>query len=113
MTGVRVIDLTSYLAGPYGCALLGDLGADVIKVEPPAGDMMRSYPTTLLGEQAAHILALTRTSADSSSILSIQRVTLCFAASPLTPMYSFTTFVLAWHPASESIMKLYVPSIRG
>jgi crotonobetainyl-CoA:carnitine CoA-transferase CaiB-like acyl-CoA transferase len=55
LTGVRVIDLTSYLAGPYGCALLGDLGADVIKVEPPAGDMMRSYPTTLVGDSRAYI----------------------------------------------------------
>lgn len=55
LAGIRVLDLTSYLAGPYGCALLGDMGADVIKVEPPGGEMMRRYPSTLPGESRAHL----------------------------------------------------------
>ena len=55
LSGTRVLDLTSYLAGPYGCALLGDLGADVIKIEPPGGEMMRNYPTTLKGHSRACI----------------------------------------------------------
>ena len=38
---MRVVDLGSYLAGPLGPMLLADLGADVIKVEPPTGDAMR------------------------------------------------------------------------
>ncbi|GAB3572738.1 CoA transferase [Amycolatopsis endophytica] len=41
LDGVRVVDLTHALAGPYTCMLLADLGADVLKVEPPAGDMAR------------------------------------------------------------------------
>jgi len=55
LEGLRVLDLTSYVAGPYGCALLGDMGADVIKVEAPNGDMMRHYPSTLPGESRAFL----------------------------------------------------------
>jgi len=53
--GVKVLDLTTYLAGPYASALLGDLGADIIKIEPPGGDMMRHYPSTLPGESRAFL----------------------------------------------------------
>ncbi|MEJ8280045.1 CaiB/BaiF CoA transferase family protein [Pseudonocardia spirodelae] len=39
--GLRVVDLASVVMGPYACQILGDLGAEVVKVEPPAGDMTR------------------------------------------------------------------------
>jgi crotonobetainyl-CoA:carnitine CoA-transferase CaiB-like acyl-CoA transferase len=42
--------LCSYLAGPYGCTLLADLGASVIKIESPQGDMLRQFPSSLAGE---------------------------------------------------------------
>ncbi|MEO6102282.1 MAG: CoA transferase, partial [Pseudoxanthomonas sp.] len=38
LSGLRVLDLSAYIAGPYGCTLLADQGADVLKVEPPGGD---------------------------------------------------------------------------
>jgi len=44
LTDLTIIDCTQALAGPFGTAILADLGADVIKVEPPAGDMSRGTP---------------------------------------------------------------------
>ena len=44
LSDLRILDLTQALAGPFGTALLGDLGADVIKIEPPRGDMTRMMP---------------------------------------------------------------------
>ena len=55
LSGVTVLDLSGYVAGPYGCALLGDQGALVIKVEPPEGDNLRNYPSTLPGESRAFL----------------------------------------------------------
>jgi crotonobetainyl-CoA:carnitine CoA-transferase CaiB-like acyl-CoA transferase len=50
LDGITVLDLCSYLAGPYGCTLLADLGARVIKIEAPQGDMLRQFPSSLAGE---------------------------------------------------------------
>jgi len=55
LSGVRVLDLSAYIAGPYGCTLLADQGADVIKVEPPDGDNLRHYPSTLAAESRAFL----------------------------------------------------------
>lgn len=55
LAGIKVLDLSAYIAGPYGCTLLADQGADVIKVEPPSGDNLRHYPSTLAGESRAFV----------------------------------------------------------
>jgi crotonobetainyl-CoA:carnitine CoA-transferase CaiB-like acyl-CoA transferase len=55
LRGVTVLDLSGYLAGPYGCTLLADLGAHVIKIEPPEGDNLRNYPSTLPDESRAFL----------------------------------------------------------
>ncbi|WP_254924395.1 CaiB/BaiF CoA transferase family protein [Bordetella genomosp. 4] len=55
LSGFKVLDLSAYIAGPYGCNLLADMGAEIIKVEPPEGDNLRKYPSTLLGESRAFL----------------------------------------------------------
>ncbi len=55
LAGITVLDLSAFIAGPYGCTLLGDLGAAVIKIEPPAGDTVRQYPSTLPNESRAYL----------------------------------------------------------
>jgi crotonobetainyl-CoA:carnitine CoA-transferase CaiB-like acyl-CoA transferase len=57
MEGIRVVDMSRVLAGPYCGALLGDMGADVIKVEEiKGGDEIRSWPPIENGESAAFIV---------------------------------------------------------
>lgn len=55
LSGVRVIDMSAYIAGPYGCSLLADQGAEIIKIEPPTGDNLRKYPSTLSTESRAFL----------------------------------------------------------
>ncbi|MBL7550276.1 CoA transferase [Frankia sp. AgB1.9] len=48
LAGIRVVDLSSYLAGPLIGEILADWGADVVKVEPPDGDPFRVFPMSVL-----------------------------------------------------------------
>ena len=61
LRGVRVVELTHVAAGPFAGMLLADLGADVVKLEPPTGDQMRSWPPIAedaeTGEQFSHNFA--------------------------------------------------------
>jgi glutaryl-CoA transferase len=61
LDGIRVIELTEALAGPYCAMLLGDFGADVIKVERPGtGDQSRGWGPPFVGGESAYFLAANR-----------------------------------------------------
>ena len=61
LTGTRVLDLTQALAGPYCTMLLGDLGADVLKVERPGkGDQSRGWGPPYLKGESAYFLSVNR-----------------------------------------------------
>ena len=60
LAGVRVLDLTRVLAGPFCSMILGDMGAEVIKIEEPSkGDDTRSWPP-FLGGEATYFLSVNR-----------------------------------------------------
>ena len=61
LTGVRVLDLSQFLAGPYGSMLLGDLGAEVLKIEMPGkGDGSREMPPHFVQGQSGYFLSMNR-----------------------------------------------------
>ena len=61
LTGLTVIDQTQALAGPYCSMILGDLGANVIKIERPGlGDQSRTWGPPFLGQESAYYLAVNR-----------------------------------------------------
>lgn len=60
LTGVRVLDLTTALSGPFATQTLADLGADVIKVERPTGDDSRNWGPPFVGDAASYFLSVNR-----------------------------------------------------
>ena len=54
LAGIRIADFSSNIAGPYGAMILAQLGADVIKVEPPQGDDARAWPPIVDGMSLSH-----------------------------------------------------------
>lgn len=60
LDGVTVLDLTQFLAGPYCTQILGDLGAEIIKIEPPVGDSSRSVPPHFIAGDSAYYVSTNR-----------------------------------------------------
>jgi CoA:oxalate CoA-transferase len=60
LSGIRVLDLTQFLSGPFATQSLADLGADVIKLEAPGGDHTRTVPPHFVGKESCYYLSINR-----------------------------------------------------
>ena len=72
LAGVRVLELATVVLGPWACQILGDLGADVVKVEPPTGDSNRNVGPRKSPDMGALFLNCNRNKRASSSTSSIR-----------------------------------------
>ena len=60
LSGIRVLDLTQFLSGPFATQMLADLGADVIKLEAPGGDNTRSVAPHFVNGESCYYLSINR-----------------------------------------------------
>ncbi len=60
LQGLKILDLTQAMAGPIATMLLGDLGADIIKIEPPTGDQTRTWAPPFINGISAYFLSVNR-----------------------------------------------------
>ena len=72
LRGLRILDLTQFLAGPFCTQILADLGAEVIKIEPQAGDPTRFLPPYFYKGESAYFLAINRSKQSMVLDLSIE-----------------------------------------
>lgn len=64
LAGLKVVDLSRVLGGPYCTQILSDHGASVIKVEPPSGDETRSWGPPFVGDTASYFIGINRNKRD-------------------------------------------------
>ena len=60
LAGYRILDLTTFLSGPFCTQILADLGAEVVKLEAPEGDSSRYIPPHFVGDDSAYFLGINR-----------------------------------------------------
>jgi len=60
LAGLKVLDMTQFLSGPFGSMVLGDLGAEVIKIEPRSGELSRTIPPHFVADDSVYYLSVNR-----------------------------------------------------
>jgi CoA:oxalate CoA-transferase len=60
LNGIKILDFTQFLAGPHGTQILGDMGAQIIKIETPAGDLSRTVPPHFIRDDSAYFHTINR-----------------------------------------------------
>jgi len=73
LSGARILDLSHMLAGPFGSMMMGDLGAEVIKIEPPEGDPMRAMGPHFFKTESAYFICANRNKQSVTLDLSAER----------------------------------------
>ena len=104
LDGVRVVDLTGYIAGSYAAMMLADLGADVLKVESLAGDAFRELPGFYGWNRGKRSIAVDLKAAEGRAIVERLVVDADVAMENMRPVWPT---VSAWATTSSA------PSIRG
>lgn len=109
LAGVRIVDLTAIVLGPVATQILGDLGADVIKVEPPEGDAMRFMgPARSHGMSAVY---LSNNRNKRSVVLDLKRPAARAALIRMTN--SADVFVHNMRPGAAARLGLSYPDLKG
>jgi len=73
LSGARILDLSHMLAGPFGSMMMGDLGAEIIKIEPPEGDPMRRMGPHFFATESAYYLSTNRSKKSMTLNLQTER----------------------------------------
>lgn len=109
LNGIRVVDLTTSVAGPYATMLLSDLGAEVIKVERPEGDVARTWGPPFLDGEALWFTAMNR---NKKSVV-IDAQTRQGRADLLDLIRSADVFVTNQPPAAQKKLEIDYDAIHG
>lgn len=109
LEGIRVCDVTQNLAGPFCAQILADLGATVIKVEPPGGDLGRAWGPPFWGDDSTLFLSANR--GKRSIVLDLKSVAGMDVLRRLAA--SCDVFVHASRPAAAELLGIDYPSVRS
>ena len=109
LAGVRIVDATTVVLGPYATQTLGDLGADIVKVEPPEGDTTRQLGPTKNPGMAAFYLGCNRNK--RSVVLDLKQPT--GHAALLKLIAGAEVFVHNFRPAAAAKLRVTYDEIRA